>query len=294
MSTVVIMKGLPGSGKSTYCKDFIKRNPTYKRVCRDDLRLMLHDQSFAPKKEKFITKIENEIIFSILEKGFNVIIDSTNLNTSRVNSRNNKIKEKFPKTDFLTKSFIDIPIEECIKNDLKRPNSVGSDVIYGMHERYLLEKHDMRDYTLSITEKQKSLFIFDIDGSLAEMHDRGPFEWEKVKNDHCRKDIANMLSNLKENGNTVYLFSGRSDICRKETEEWLKENNIEYDGLFMRKDGDNRKDSIIKRELFMENVYNKGFYVCGVIDDRPQIIRLWKELGITTFNVDSRYWLTEF
>lgn len=292
MTKVVFTKGLPGSGKSTWAKEFIKKYKNWKRVSRDDFRLMTSDQAFNPKNEGLVTKLVNAAIIEIIRSGYNIIIDATHLNEKYINQIKNFIKENYG-TDIIyeVQSFLHISIEECIKNDLKRPNSVGSDVIYGMYERYMNDRIDLRK---AHDADMLPLYIFDIDGTLAKMHNRKPFEWEKVGNDKCREDVVAILNHLKEAGNTIYLFSGRDSCCKKETETWLEFHGVEYDELFMRAEGDNRKDSLVKYEIFMDNVYKENFNVRGIFDDRPQVIRMWKGLGLTVFNVDDRLWLTEF
>lgn len=80
MKKVILMKGLPGSGKSTYAKKIVTDNPEqYKRINRDDLRLMF-DNSFTSKaNETFIRSVRALLILKTLESGKSVIVDDTNL-----------------------------------------------------------------------------------------------------------------------------------------------------------------------------------------------------------------------
>lgn len=81
-------------------------------------------------------------------------------------------------------------------------------------------------------------------------------------------------------------MSGRDGISRELTEKWLEGKDIPYRALFMRAEGDQRKDSIVKKELFDEHVRN-NYYVRGVFDDRDQVVSMWrKELGLTCFQVN--------
>ena len=74
-------------------------------------------------------------------------------------------------------------------------------------------------------------------------------------------------------------MSGRSEDARKDTEEWLAKNMIPYDNLYMRAEGDRRKDAIIKEEIYHEFIEPK-FCVIGVFDDRNQCAKLWRSLGL--------------
>jgi hypothetical protein len=79
--------------------------------------------------------------------------------------------------------------------------------------------------------------------------------------------------------------TGRYDTYRKQTEEWLKKYAINYEKLIMRKAGDKRKDSIIKKELYEKNI--KDHYdVVFVLEDRDQVVKMWREeLGLTCLQV---------
>ena len=49
--------------------------------------------------------------------------------------------------------------------------------------------------------------------------------------------------------------------------------------LHMRKNGDNRSDRLVKEEIFWEHIEPR-FNVLAAFDDRPRIVRLWKDIGI--------------
>lgn len=120
---IKILKGLPASGKTTWAREFTEQNKDWIRVNRDDLRNM-RGVYWIPKQEKLITDMENACIESALNRGFNVILDATNLNMDRNRSRVNRLKEKFPDLTAEYKNF-DVSLDDCIKRDLKRANSVG-------------------------------------------------------------------------------------------------------------------------------------------------------------------------
>lgn len=121
--------------------------------------------------------------------------------------------------------------------------------------------------------------MFDIDGTLAVMSDRNPFDWKKVGNDSVDMFIAQMLMGYEDLNYRIVIMSGRDSVCRDETEKWLYKNRIPYDDLFMRAEKDYRKDSIVKEELFYNHVAPK-YNVVAVVDDRPQVVRMWWEIKI--------------
>lgn len=119
---VIFTQGLPASGKSTWAKDYCKNNHNWIRVNRDDLRHM-RGQYWIPKQEELITDWEHNCIINALDRGFNVIVDATNFNIKYLDNLKRIITLKHL-VDFEIK-FFDITLEEAIKRDLERCNSVG-------------------------------------------------------------------------------------------------------------------------------------------------------------------------
>ena len=66
---------------------------------------------------------------------------------------------------------------------------------------------------------------------------------------------------------------------------WLDRHvGVPYDGLHMRVTGDQRKDSVVKAEIFDREIRDR-YHVVGVFDDRAQVVRMWRSLGLTVFQV---------
>ncbi len=176
--------------------------------------------------------------------------------------------------------FFEVALEEAIRRDLKRPVSVGEGVIKGMYDRYLAPAPAI----YHAPEGKTRAIICDIDGTLAHHTDRSPYAWHRVGEDLLDDAVKEVLG-LYRPSHAVILLSGRDGVCRPETEAWLAQHNVKYDHLFMRAEGDNRKDNIIKRELFDELVKD-NYQVTFVLDDRDQVVNMWRnELGLKVFQV---------
>ena len=123
--------------------------------------------------------------------------------------------------------------------------------------------------------------IVDIDGTVAQMNGRGPFEWDRVYEDFPRTVVIEITRKLWETMPVDVIFlSGRDSVCREDTKKWLNVHWGTGSGLqlCMRPNGDNRKDAIVKRELYES--YVKGRYnVKAIFDDRSSICREWDRLG---------------
>ena len=129
--------------------------------------------------------------------------------------------------------------------------------------------------------------ICDIDGTLAivdntstkihmkELEAHASFEVNKP----IKKIVNAFYNSLDEQ---VILVSGRHEKYREYTEEWLIKNNISYDALYMRKDDDNRKDFMVKEEIYNNEIKGKWRNIIFVIDDRDSVVRMWRSLGLTT------------
>jgi len=77
-------------------------------------------------------------------------------------------------------------------------------------------------------------------------------------------------------GYNVWLLSGRPEEYKKQTIEWMEKNGVPYTSLLMRRTGDKRQDTEVKKELFEKHF--SGMEIERVYDDRPVIVRQWIEM----------------
>jgi predicted kinase len=285
-------RGLPASGKTTWAKEqVLKSNGRTKRVNKDDLRAMLDAGKWSKHNESFILRIRDAIVFEALLHGYDVIVDDTNLDPKH-EAQLRAIRPH--KTIFEIKDFTDVTPEECIKRDQNRPNYVGEKVIWSMYNTFLKKKGDVAQYTPPPYDPDlPDCIIVDIDGTLAHMTGRSPYDYSKVHTDAVDAKIREIVQRYyrrdinEETASTfVVVLSGRTDDCKIETESWLKANNIPYDLIYMRAAGDNRKDSIVKNELYQANIKGK-FNVRFVLDDRQQVVDMWRKIGLKCLQVEQ-------
>lgn len=283
MPTLLMLKGLPASGKSTYARELVKTKDWY-RVNKDDLRAMVHDSRWGKEREKFILHWRDAIIKDGLGGLKNVVVDDTNF--APKHEINLRAMAKLYGAEFEVK-FFDTPVEECIKRDLSRENSVGAKVIMQMYDQFLKPPAEI----YAPPEGMPQAIICDIDGTLAHMVDRSPFDWHKVGSDTLDRTVAGILRRYwvddpmnDEREPQIILLSGRDSVCRPETEKWLHDNGVLYDQLFMRTAADMRKDSIVKRELFDEHIRDK-YQVLFILDDRDQVVEMWRQMGLKVLQV---------
>lgn len=125
--------------------------------------------------------------------------------------------------------------------------------------------------------------ICDIDGTLAHMNGRSPYDPTRYHEDTKDDTVHYIFARISE-GAVRIICSGRDDTYRGVTEKWLAEHGITYDLLYMRLAGDKRSDAIIKQEIY--DTYIKDNYnVRCVLDDRNRVVEMWRRNGLKCLQV---------
>ena len=135
MTRLLITRGLPASGKTTFARTL---QPGVARVNRDDLRLMLHGRRlFTEAAEGQVTRVQRASVEALLAQRADVIVDDTNLRTSTV--REWALLAARLRATFEVHDFTEVPLDECLRRDAARPPGVrvGERTIRRMHDRYL-------------------------------------------------------------------------------------------------------------------------------------------------------------
>lgn len=278
--TLYLTKGLPASGKSTWAKVLVdKSNGQVINVCKDDLREMLNNDKHSSGREHFVVQIRDAITIKAFEDNKSVIWSDTNLNPLHEQMAKD-LAEQFNAV-LEIKDFTDVPIEVCIARDLKRLKSVGEKVIRDTYKKYLKPPVEKLIQNSALPKT----IICDLDGTLAKIDGRSPYDAEKCEQDLLNEGVASIVKSYYKNGYTILLVSGREDKFKPQTENWLKTHNIKYQQLIMRKSSDIRKDSIVKREIF-DNYIKNNYYIEFILDDRNQVVDMWRDLGLTCLQVD--------
>lgn len=131
--------------------------------------------------------------------------------------------------------------------------------------------------------------ICDLDGTLALFGKANPYERDFTK-DELSSAVAQVLKWMVEaeqdedTPTQLILVSGRTDKFRGPTEHWLRSQGITYVSLHMRKEGDNRKDVVVKQEIYEHHIKD-NYDVLFVLDDRDQVVKMWRDNGLVCFQV---------
>ena len=279
---IILCKGLPASGKSFWAKQYCIDNPDFKRVNKDDVREKHGNQPWSSKLEKEYLKEERDNGLLYLSQKFNLIIDDTNFNSIHEEYWKGIAEEKG--YDFEVK-FFDVDLKTCLQRNALRANPVPEVAIRSMHSKYirLAPKFDDRVILKQDMSLRKAIIV-DMDGTLALINGRSPYDTTKVNTDKCNTDLKYLieswfLSFHDPLGCAVIILSGREDKCMDDTKKWLNDNRIFHTHIFMRKSGDFRADEIVKKEIYEAEIKDK-FYVNAVFDDRNKVVKMWRDLGL--------------
>lgn len=282
MKEIIILKGLPASGKTTWANAQLKQFPgKYKRVNKDSLRDRMDGGKWSRKNEEFVIKTRNELIDRALYEGYSVIVDDTNLSAEHetvirnIASAHSSVQE----VQVTVKSF-DVSLEECLKRDSERAKPVGRNVILRMYNQYLRP-------TIAPVVWNPDLpaaIICDLDGTLAIHNGRDPHDTARCGEDLINHAIWKILNLYMAEGDEIILVTGREDTYRPLTEEWLKDQGVTYNKLLMRKGGDHRRDNIIKKKIYEAEIKGK-YNVRFVLDDRQRVVDMWREQGLLVLQV---------
>ena len=298
--TLTCMRGYPGSGKSTKAREIAEATGAVV-VCRDDIRKMLHDDYFTGVKEREaeVTIAERAQVSAFLKAGVSVVVDATHLEPSYLRKwakMSAQYGAKFVRVDMVT------PPIQCLHRDTARAErgerSVGEDVIKRMVKRHPMSNWPAiqapETFTPVPVEWVNGLaeaIIVDIDGTLAHMTGRSPYDYTQVHTDVVDEHIRQIVNDLADKGIVVLIVTGRDDECEDATREWLWENGIQYDELYMRPTGsvdpatgNKIPDYLVKSRLFDEHIRGK-YNIRAVFDDRDQVVNLWRSLGLKCLQV---------
>ncbi|MFE9137813.1 AAA family ATPase [Streptomyces sp. NPDC007355] len=291
------MTGLPASGKSTFARQLVAEScGRVLRVNLDDLRAMIgRGESWGREHEDTVLAMQDSAVRAAIDAGFSVVVDNTHL-TPRIPSRLKTVVAG--RAAFVVHDFTHVPMDECIRRDTARSNSVGEAVIRRLASNHVKARRKGWRLTADWLNDQPaptpyvadtslpSAVMCDIDGTLALMDGRGPYDFALCGTDRLNAPVRDGLMAWRSlYRDRIVLLSGRSEHFRVQTAAWLEHHAVPYDELWMRASGDSRRDDIVKSELFDAHVRHR-FNVRVSLDDRDRVVALWRQLGIPTWQVN--------
>jgi len=299
--TLMVPRGVPASGKSTWAKDWVADDPdTRVRVNRDDIRFMLFGKYWGVD-EKYVTRVQNDLLRSALASDKSVVLDNTNLDNKFLVDVL-KIASEY---DEVVPMFMDFPIsfEEAVQRDTARDRHVGEAVIRKFFDKHLggiknptfppipqlPEEWTFLKY-VEIEGLPRAILV-DIDGTLAHHEGiRNPYDTSRYAEDLFDEVVADAVFAAARyearHGAPakIIVMSGRDAAYRAVLESWLTEHGFVWDDIFMRPVGDTRNDAVVKNELFERHIAG-NYNVDIVFDDRDRVVQMWRQKGLRCFQV---------
>lgn len=143
-----------------------------------------------------------------------------------------------------------------------------------------------------------TVHLTDMDGTMSHLGGRNPYHAARCHLDPPNRPMVRLARRLMAPAATptMYLIPGKNplselivvsarfEVVRPQTEQWLIEQEIAWRELFMRADGDTRKDALVKAELLRDYIW--PFYNVEIaFDDRSRVVDMWRYFGIACFQV---------
>ncbi len=294
MTTLHIYRGIPASGKTTAALEWVAADPENRvRVNRDDIRFMTFGKYWGVD-ENHVTRVQNNLLITHFKAGRDIVLDNTNLKATDVKAT----VQLATKWGYGTE-FRDFRIDrhEALVRDSRREKQVGEAVINSFFDRYTRSGNlpPVRpEWFVKAPEFPKHewvaglprAIIVDIDGTLAHMNDRGPYDDHKAHTDLLDSVVFELVELHHAMGDLVIVMSGRDAGRSAEvTHRWLSHYRVPMDALHMRPAGDKRNDAIVKNELFEKHVAGK-YNVRFALDDRDRVVAMWRAKGIKCLQVE--------
>lgn len=138
MAKIVLCRGIQGSGKTTWAKQWVLEDPEHRvRFNNDDIRNML-GKYWVTSREHLVSDIKKDFMVSAMEFGYDIVVDNMNFNPKEIEYYENLVDSTLGYMNCYSLEYKDffIPLEVCIERDSKRENPIGEEVIRKTYERY--------------------------------------------------------------------------------------------------------------------------------------------------------------
>lgn len=293
MPKIIVLVGPPGVGKSTYANNLINE------YCKN-----LKDLSYVNQDAQ--GKDHLPIFNKYLELKKDLVIDRMNFNKQQRERYLKPAKEAGYETEIIV---LHESKATCMERMLKRIENEGHPTVlterdankalhffFKNYERPTSDEADVVTFKYPEGLKEKAI-LCDLDGSLCDTSHREhlvkdlilddkkvqrknwPLFFKELKNDIPYDWCRSILWKF-ENDYPIIFCSGRPEDYKKDTEEWLEKYDLRYDHLLMRYRNDFRPDSVVK-EILLDFEILTRVEPYFVIDDRLQVVKMWRERGIT-------------
>lgn len=127
--------------------------------------------------------------------------------------------------------------------------------------------------------------LVDVDGTVALRGSRSPYDESLLHEDAPNMPVIEVVRALSDAGFRLVFVSGRTQSSLESTTAWIRMHvRRPIEQLYMREVGDDRRDALIKKDIYEDSIRDHFDILC-VIDDRQQVVDSWRALGLTCLQV---------
>ena len=290
MNKLILTRGIQGSGKSTWARQWVEEDPENRvRINNDDIRNML-GKYWVLSRESLVSNIKEDLVKNAMNRGYDIVVDNMNLNPKEILFWKRIVDENNQDVDSYTyeieyKDFF-IPLEECIRRDAMRPNPIGEKVIRETWKRYkhFIQTTEVERYVANMKRyigKPKCIVI-DMDSTMCFNVTKRPWFGEGAAegmiNDVPNTGVCDVVRQLQEQY-LVVVATWRDTSQAEVTKQWLSKQGINVDEYFFRTNGDYRKGVVVKKEQ-IETILEK-YDIVSIFEDCEPIVQMYREMGLT-------------
>lgn len=294
---IILTRGIPGSGKSTWARAWVEESPTTRiRINYDDIRNMMGPY-WVPSREPMLDYIIWPAINAAAynDLSYDMVIDNMNLNP-KVWKKFEDWVTTFNQSSFGTEHDIQyklefkdffIPVDECIKRDAMRQHPIGEKVIRDIWRKYrhFIQTTSVEKYVNNLVKRDPDkpyCVVVDMDSTLCFNTTKRPWygkgSTEQMINDIENYGVCETVWALMQEY-PIILVTGRDESQAEVTKRWLYKHRLEIKEYYFRKEGDYRKGVEVKREQITKIM--EKYNVLVIFEDSELIVQMYRDMGLT-------------
>lgn len=290
---VILCRGIQGSGKSTWAKQWCYEDPEHRiRFNNDDIRNMF-GKYWVTSRENMVSSMKRDFLRAAMLNKYDIVIDNMNLNPKEIKWWQDEIDlfNEQPVNHKYEMEFKDffIPVDECIRRDAMRPNPIGEKVIKDTWRRYrdfIIQEdiNNMLKRSPKHVDGGRPIILVDMDATLCLNTTGRPYYGEGAA-EGMLNDIAIegtcMLVRRMYDKCKVFIITGREGTPEiiAATKKWLATHDIAVDELFFRPVKDYSPGADCKKKIYEDHIKGK-YNVQFVLEDNYKCVKMWREQGL--------------
>lgn len=130
MKRLVLLVGIPGSGKTTLAQRFISRG--YQWICADEIRRELWGDAIEQKEKEKVFEIFDQRLDDLFNQGADIVVDNTNINPKN----RAPILRRAAAAGYTDVQLwvLDVPLELCLQRNRERQRNVPDEIVANYHD----------------------------------------------------------------------------------------------------------------------------------------------------------------